>query len=968
MDNIKTMKKSKSKGCLFAVLITFLICLALILFVGIIGGFLYMRTIPTLEELTPSQIAETSKVYAIDGSLLTEFHAEENREIVPFNKMSQNMKDAIISVEDKRYYEHQGVDYRRIIGAFVADVKSGEIVQGGSTITQQYVKNVYFNPEQTLRRKINEALIAIQIERNYTKDKILEMYLNTIFFGAGSYGIEKASQTYFGISAADLDVPQAALLAGLVRAPEIYNPFNDTEKAKSRRNLVLKLMYEQGFIDKDVYTESLSAPVNLNKSPDFSGSTEENRFAPYFIDFVKQQLYDKKFSDYDVFKGGLRIYTTLDVSLQNKAEEAIKTVFPTDPGPSYSLLSVDPKNGYIYALIGGKDYSQNKFNIVTQGQRQPGSVFKVPVLMESIRQHMSPNDKYNPNGPLVIDMPSGPDWKVENYGGKTYETNEMTVVDATINSTNVVYAQLMMKVGPANVEKMLGDMGIKDIGSNPAIALGGLEKGITPLDAVKIFSTLASGGEYREPVCILKITDSEGKVLYEYDVDKNENNTRILEGPVAYYVTKILERVITEGTGKGANIGRPAAGKTGTTSDYKDAWFGGYTPELATIVWMGYLETSKPMDKIGDRSVTGGSFPADIWREFMGAALKDVAVSDFTSGTDGLVDVEVCTESGLLPVFWCPKEKLGFMIFEKGKEPSEVCSIHNKVPAPDVTGQNINDVRQIFADLNFVINEIYEFNDIYNEGIIFRTDPAPGTVLESLTGEPLSITLYVSQGLQTSDMPDLKGQSKDYASQTLSTMGLAAPNFVYDFNVEVPADKIFAQEPAAYSKVSKATPITIFISKGENPEGTIPSVIGMTEADALSLLKSAGYKNVSIVVEESNKEIDIAFAQIPESGTIYAKSSEVVIKISKGIKVPDVTNMKKADAIILLEGLGFVVNILPDATATGKVKTQAPAAGTYLNYGSTVTIEFDASGTTETVPGTTTDTSAITSSATTGAT
>ena len=218
-----------------------------------------------------------------------------------------------------------------------------------------------------------------------------------------------------------LDVPQAALLAGLVRSPENYNPFNDTEKAKSRRNLVLKLMYEQGFIDKDVYTESLSAPVNLNNNPDFSGIAEENRFAPYFIDFVKQQLYDKKFSDYDVFKGGLRIYTTLDMNLQNKAEDAINKVFPEDPGPSYSLISVDPKNGYIYALIGGKDYSQSKFNIVTQGQRQPGSVFKVPVLMESIRQHMSPNDKYNPNGPIVIDMPSGPDWKVENYGGKTYE-------------------------------------------------------------------------------------------------------------------------------------------------------------------------------------------------------------------------------------------------------------------------------------------------------------------------------------------------------------------------------------------------------------------------------------------------------------------------------------------------------------------------------------------------------------------
>jgi penicillin-binding protein 1A len=956
MDNTKIKKKGKGRGCVFAVLITFLICLALILFVGLIGGFLYMRTIPTLDELTPTQIAETSKVYAIDGSLLTEFHAEENREIIPFNKMSKNIKDAIIAVEDKRYYEHQGVDYKRIIGAFIADLKSGEIVQGGSTITQQYVKNVYFNPEQTLRRKINEALIAIQIERNYTKDKILEMYLNTIPFGAGSYGIEKASQTYFGVSADQLDVPQAALLAGLVRAPGIYNPFNDTEKAKSRRNLVLKLMYEQGFIDKDVYTVSLSAPVNLNKNPDFSGSTEENRFAPYFIDFVKQQLYDKKFSDYDVFKGGLRIYTTLDVSLQNKAEEAINKVFPEDPGPSYSLVSVDPANGYIYALVGGKDYSQNKFNIVTQGQRQPGSVFKVPVLMESIRQHMSPNDKYNPNGPLVIDMPSGPDWKVENYGGETFESNEMTVVDATIHSVNVVYAQLMMKVGPENVEKMLAEMGIKDIGSNPAIALGGLEKGITPLDVVKIFSTLASGGVYREPVCILKITDSEGNILYEYDIDKNEKNARILESPVAYYVTKILERVISEGTGKGANIGRPAAGKTGTTSDYKDAWFGGYTPELATVVWMGYLETSKPMDKINGRTITGGSFPADIWREFMSLALKDVAVSDFSSGSDELVDVEVCTESGLLPVFWCPKESLGFMIFEKGKEPTQVCNIHNKVPVPDVIGQNINDVRQMFADLNFVVNEIYEFNDTYNGDIIFKTDPAAATILESLTGEPLSINLYISQGLQTYDMPDLKGQTKEYASQILANLGLSTPNFISDFNIDQPVDKIFAQEPAAYSKVTKATPITIYISKGENPEGSIPGVTGLTETDALSTLKSAGYKNITVISEESDKEIDKVFAQVPESGTAYAKSGEVVIKISKGIKVPDTTTKEKAAAINMLEGLGFVVNILPDATAAGKVKNQAPAAGTYLNYGSTVTIEIDISGTTETSATTTSST------------
>jgi penicillin-binding protein 1A len=944
----RTNNKKRSRGCLISILVFLLVCAVIIIFAGLISAFIYFQTIPSIEELTPSPIAETSKVYALDESLLTEFHAEENREIISFNKMSQYIKDAIVAVEDKRFYDHQGVDYRRIIGALIADIRSRKIVQGGSTITQQYVKNVYFSPEQTLRRKINEAIIAIQLERHYTKDKILEMYLNTIFFGAGSYGIEKAAQTYFNVHATDLTIPQAALLAGLVRSPEIYNPFNDLEKAKARRNLILKLMYDQGFIDKDEYLSSLTTPVQLNPGQESGGDGTKNRIAPYFIDYVKQQLYEKKFTDYDVFKGGLRIYTTLDLDLQKKAEEAIKKVFPEDPGPSYALVSIDPKNGYIYALIGGKDYAISKFNTATQGKRQPGSVFKTLVLMESIRQHISPNDRYNPNGPITIDMPSGPDWKVENYGGQTFETNEMTVVDATIHSVNVVYAQLMMKVGAENVEKLCSEMDISDIGSNPAIALGGLEKGITPLDVTKVFSTLAANGEYREPVCILKITDSEGKILYEYDPEKNEKNHRVLDSPVAYYVTSLLQRVIIEGTGKGANIGRPAAGKTGTTSDYKDAWFGGYTPELATVVWMGYLESNKPMEKINDRTVVGGTFPADIWREFMSAALKDRPVSDFEAPDSELIDVEVCTESGLLPTFWCPKEKLGFMIFIKGKEPTEVCNIHNKVAVPDVMGKHIEEARQIFADINFIINEIYEFNDIYNENIVFKQEPEPGSILESLTGEPLSINLYISKGLQTFQMPDLIGLAKDDAEQIVNSLGLGISEIIYDYSTEQPSGKIFAQNPIATSTVNKLTSITIYISMGENPEGTIPDVIGMTEQVAFDALNNDGFKNITVITEESKSEIDKVFAQIPESGTTYTKISEVIIKISKGIMVPDVVGMKKNDAVTILEDLGFTVTIIPDLPANNNVTSQIPAADSYINFGETVAIEIEDTGTTET--------------------
>ncbi|MFZ3386512.1 MAG: transglycosylase domain-containing protein, partial [Candidatus Hydromicrobium sp.] len=394
-------KRKKPGGCLKFFIFTITSIFLLTALIGVALTLYYINTLPTLEELTPSPIAQTSKVYALDGRLITEFHADENREIISFNEMSPYIKDAIVAVEDKRFLEHQGVDYIRIIGAFIADLKAGELVQGASTITQQYVKNIYLSPEKTFRRKINEALIAIQLERNYTKDKILEMYLNTINFGSGTYGIEKASEIYFGINASELDLPQSALLAGLVRAPEIYSPFNDIEKAKLRRDLVLQLMYEQELIETSQYLNALAAPVILNESSISDAGQFGSRIAPYFVDYVKQNLYNQKFTDYDVFKGGLRIYTTLDINLQEKAENAVKKVFPEDIGPSYSLISIDPDNGYICALIGGKDYSASKFNIATQGKRQPGSVFKVLVLMEAIRQNFSPNNTFNPNGPIT---------------------------------------------------------------------------------------------------------------------------------------------------------------------------------------------------------------------------------------------------------------------------------------------------------------------------------------------------------------------------------------------------------------------------------------------------------------------------------------------------------------------------------------------------------------------------------------
>ena len=868
------MEMSKKRGCLKIFLVFLFSSVFLLLLVAFIVGLIYLNSLPSLEALTPSPLAQTSRVYAIDGTLIAEFHAEENREIIDFSDMSQHLKNAIISVEDKRYYEHQGVDYRRIIGAAIADIRAGDLSQGASTITMQLAKNIYFSPEKTWRRKINEAAISIQLERHYTKDKIMEMYLNTIYFGSGAYGVEKASQVYFGTSAKELTLPQAALLAGIIRAPEIYSPFNSIEKATDRRNLVLKLMYEQGFIENSQYLKALDSPVVLSESGLTDTQDYSDRIAPYFVDYIKQILYDNKFTDYDVFKGGLKIYTTLDLDLQKKAEEAVKVVFPQEIGPSYALISMDPNSGYIHALIGGKDYSESKFNIATQGKRQPGSIFKTLVLMESIKQNLSPNTKYEPNGPITIEMPSGPDWVVDNYGGKKYE-GEMSVVDATIYSVNVVYAQLMMKVGADNVERLCSQMEISDIGNNPAIALGGLEFGITPLDVCKAFSTLASGGYYYEPVAILSIADSEDNVLYEYSNLEGEPSKIILEEPEAYYITQILERVITEGTGTGASIGRPAAGKTGTTTDNADAWFGGYTPELATVVWMGYEDSNISMKPINDRTIVGGTYPADIWREYMSRALEGKPVSDFRKPGKELLDVEICTSSNLIPIFWCPEETKEYRIFVEGKEPKDTCDVHNKVKVPDVVGLSWDEAVRLLEDLYFVVEKMEDFNETYQKNIVFEQQPAKGRILESLSGEKLSIVLYVSKGEQTFEMPNLIGLDLGSAEKILKEYGLTTVDIFYEFSSDQLIDKIFDQYPAPRAVATKSVTVSIYVSKGEDPEAVVPDVLTLTQEEALDILESLGFINITILEEESTQEMGKIFNQVPASGTVYKRPQKL---------------------------------------------------------------------------------------------
>jgi len=560
------------------------------------------------------------------------------------------------------------------------------------------------------------------------------------------------------------------------------------------------------------------------------------------------------------------------------------------------------------------------------------------VLMESVRQNISSSNEFNPNGPLTIDMDEGPDWIVNNYANQQFG-EKMSIADATTSSVNVVFAQLIMQIGAENVESLCSEMEIYDIGNNPAIALGGLEIGITPMDVSKVFSTLASGGVYNKPVSILKITDAQGNILYQYDPDIELNNKRILEESVSYYITGILKSVIDSGTGRGANIGRPAAGKTGTTSDYKDAWFAGYTPELVTVVWMGNPESSESMEPINDRVVVGGTYPADIWREFMTLALEDRPINDFIKPAEGLIDIEVCTESNLLPVFWCPEDVLGWRLYLKGKEPDDICDIHNKVEVPDVTGLSLDEAKQIFDELFTEVTGVEEFNDTYNQGIIFDQSPPAGSMLESLSGEKLSIILYISKGERTFDMPDLTGKKLVNAEATLENRDLKIDEIVYEFSDIQPVDRIFGQTPPADSKVTKSTIVTIYISKGENPESVIPDILGYPEDEALEMLASYGFEQIKIIYEDGEEAMGTVFSQVPENGIIYNKADEVIIKVSNGVMVPDIIGLDSAEAVTILEDIGFIVQILPDLDSSGLVIIQDPESGSYLDYGSTISIE-----------------------------
>jgi penicillin-binding protein 1A len=581
----------------------------------------FSAEIPSLKRPLGQQA--NTYVYANDGhTVLAILRGSQARIVVPADKISPWLRHAIVAAEDRRFYEHHGVDLRALARAVWADVR-GRPVQGGSTITQQFVKNAINGSAPTIGRKLRESALAWQLEQTWPKEKILTAYLNTIYFGNGAYGVEQACRVYFGHSAdpAHVNPAEAALLAGIPQDPTLWDPVAHPRLARARRNFVLRQMYEQHFLDRGQYRYNLERPLpdpHKVRLPATQGMA-----APYFANYVTDQLV-RAYPTSKVYGGGLKVTTTIDLRLERLARDAIAKVLPPSIGPTAALVAINVHTGAVLAMVGGRNYHRSQFNLATQGERQPGSAFKPFVLAAALREGISPATVFD-SQPVTIDI-GGRLWQPTNYEGEYLGPIDLT--KAIAYSDNSVFAQLTSVIGPPSVVRTAHDMGITTpLRPYFAIGLGG--EPATPLEMARAYTSLADGG-YRiddslngnEPRAIERIVDQKGHVFENSAVPRAVTG---LAGNAAAVEVQLLEGVLGFGTGKAAALpGRTAAGKTGTTENYGDAWFVGFTPDLVAAVWVGYPERLTPMlTEYHGRPVAGGTYPALIWKEFMEKALGE---------------------------------------------------------------------------------------------------------------------------------------------------------------------------------------------------------------------------------------------------------------------------------------------------------------------------------------------------------
>ncbi len=667
------------------------IVIIITLVIGIISGFILILVISTnrnLLNLPPPK--QATIIYDVNKREYTRLFIE-NRLEIPLQKIPDLMKKAVINVEDNRYYEHSGIDLKAIGRALWVDIRGGGYIEGGSTITQQLARNVLLTQKKAITRKIQEVFLAVNIERNYTKDEILERYLNQICFGHGTYGVEAASRLFFGKSVTELQLHQMALLAGIPKNPTGYSPYFNPVDAKQRRTVVLSLMVKYNSITQEQADAANRMPL------DIIPLAPAKRRAPFFTDYIIQRLHG--IIEEDALRtGGYSIYTTLDPEIQQAAEDSTKALEGGKPDannvlqPQMCIVAIDPRNGYIKAMVGGRDYNNTQLNRSTS-RRQPGSTMKPFVYTTAIDSREYTSGTIMVDEELEFNTPQGP-WKPTNYDRKF--RGEITLRYALENSINTIAIKLVDSLGASRIIKYARQMGLKSLVlSNQSshndlnyssLALGGLTRGVTPIELASAYTPLANQGIYSEPITVLEVKDSDGNIIFS---DHSHQQVAI-PAATAYLVTDMLKGVIIHGTGQAAMIDRPAAGKTGTTSNNTNAWFVGYTPDLLASVWIGN-DAQNTAVKIGDRQL-GSSTAAHIWKVFMNKALAHTPPSDFLVPSGIVSGIEICPQSGQLASPSCPEPI--YETYLAGTEPTEQCYIHQvgnfnpASPTGNVNNQN----------------------------------------------------------------------------------------------------------------------------------------------------------------------------------------------------------------------------------------------------------------------------------------
>lgn len=795
----------------FAIMVSLKRIAVLIIGVLALSGVVSCTYTVALDE--PDFTAETSEVYDANGDLITSFFVED-REVVKLSEISEYMQKAVVASEDARFYEHNGVDVRGILRAARSNAESGEVGQGGSTITQQYVKIALLqDSSETVERKIKQAVLSLELERRYSKDTILERYLNVIYFGNGAYGAQAAAQHYFGKNASELDLAESALLVGIIPSPNNFDPYNNPKSARDRRSLVLGRMVATGVITEEEADAAKKQQINLVRE------VQQTYIAPHFVEYVRQFiLNDPQFGETAearqdlLFGGGLRIYTTLDPAMQRDAEAAITGVLDKSSYPSAALVAMEPFTGNVRALVGGDNFfniddENAKFDLATQGRRQSGSSFKIFALIAALEHGDTLDTVYPAPAEVCFSVPGQEDWCPKNYdhAGR----GSQSLLAATASSTNTVYARLAHDLGPDVINKVARDLGIRDstLGDYYSAVLGTNE--VTPLEMATAYSTIAADGVYSPPTFVTRITTEDGTIVYEATPDNRE---RVIPLDVAREATIAMEAVVQNGTAKRAIIDRPTAGKTGTTNDYGDAWFVGFTPELAASVWVGFENSNTSMTPPATPiRVAGGTWPTQIWADFMKNALDGVKPSEFLAPP---TTIPVDLPAGIVPV----------------------------VGMPDVSGMGLDGALRTLNE-HFNVEYQYKYVPDVADGTVIGQNPMPGTEIPA--GD--SVTIIVSSLDPANDGPP--------------------PAIVTTTQPPPPAP-----EPA----VEPAPPVEEGAPPEPDPQTVaVPNLAGMTYSQAIAAIQGASLNPNAQLQAGAQQDTGAVVSQSPAAGQQIAPGATV---------------------------------------------------------------------------------------------